>query len=495
MSTYKSLTSELKRIHALSQISGLLEWDEQVNLPENSGDFRAQQSSVMAGIVHREATNPKIGEWLSELSEDSSLSTQQNVVIKEARKNYDRRTKIPEDFVAHKAGHLSKAYHAWVNAKTDNDFAGYVPFLEKNIQLAKEEAAFLGQADNPYDYWIDCFDPGFNAETIERIFDPLQAELVPLVQEILQSSISADTSCLKGFPVEKQESFMRMVTSKLGFDYSRGRIDRSVHPFCSGCGFDTRMTTRFFEDNPLDSLFSSIHETGHGLYEQGLPLEHIGTGLGEAAGMAVHESQSRLWENQVARSREFWNYWEPVYRETFKGQLAEVSGDNLYLAINSVSLNPIRVDSDEVTYNLHILLRFRIEKALFDGSLAVKDLPGEWNRLSKEIIGLEPQNDAEGVLQDVHWSGAAFGYFPSYCLGNLLAAQLWYKLLEEKPSILEEVTVGNFDTILDWLRANVHQHGQQYYAVDLTKKVTREDLSHKSLIRYLKERYLPLYTP
>ena len=494
MSTYESLTLELKRIHALSQISGLLEWDEQVNLPENSGDFRAQQSSAMAGIVHREATNPKIGEWLNELSEDSSLTSEQNVVIKEARKNYDRRTKIPEDFVAHKAGHLSKAYHVWVNAKSNNDFESYAPFLESNIQLAKEEAGFLDYGDNPYDYWIDCFDPGLDAATIESIFDPLQSELVPLVQEILQSSISADTSCLKSFPVEKQESFMRRVTSRLGFDYSRGRIDRSVHPFCSGCAFDTRMTTRFFKDNPLDSLFSSIHETGHGLYEQGLPLEHIGTGLGEAAGMAVHESQSRLWENQVARSREFWEYWEPAYRETFKDQLAEVSSDNLYLAINSVSLNPIRVDSDEVTYNLHILLRFRIEKALFDGSLPVKDLPGEWNRLSKEIIGLEPQNDSEGILQDVHWSGAAFGYFPSYCLGNLLAAQLWYKMLEAKPTIPDEMAKGDFGTILEWLRKNIHQFGQQYYAVDLAQKVTETELSHQCLLRYLKERYLPLYT-
>lgn len=494
MPTYESLTNELKRIHALSQVSGLLEWDEQVNLPENSGDFRAQQSSVMAGIVHREATNPKIGEWLNELIEDSSLTPEQKVVIREARKDYDRRTRIPEDFVAHKAGHLSKAYHAWVNAKSNNDFKGYAPFLEKNILLAKEEAAFLGQANNPYDYWIDSFDPGLNASMIESVFDPLQAELVPLAQEILHSSISADTSCLKGFPLEKQESFMRKVTSRLGFDYSRGRIDRSVHPFCSGCAFDTRMTTRFFEDNPLDSLFSSIHETGHGLYEQGLPLEHIGTGLGAAAGMAVHESQSRLWENQVARSRQFWKYWEPVYRETFKSQLAEVSSDDLYLAINSVSLNPIRVDSDEVTYNLHILLRFRIEKALFDGSLAVKDLPGEWNRLSKEIIGLEPKNNAEGVLQDVHWSGAAFGYFPSYCLGNLLAAQLWYKMLEENPTILDEISEGNFTTILEWMRNNVHQYGQQYYAIDLAKKVTNTELSHHSLIRYLQERYLPLYT-
>ena len=493
MSNYKALTEELKRIHALAEVAGLLEWDEQVNLPENSGDFRAKQSSAMAAIVHREATSEKLGDLIGDLETNLPTDPGAQVVVKEARKDFDRRTKIPEDFVSKKAEHLSKSYHAWVGARAQDDFNSYAPFLETNIQLAKEEAAFLGHSENAYDYWIDCFDPGLDAETIEKVFQGLEAELVPLVREILDSPVKADTSCLRGFPVEKQEAFMKQVTAKLGFDYSRGRIDRSVHPFCSGCGFDTRMTTRFFEDNPLDSLFSSIHETGHGLYEQGLPKEHIGTALGQAAGMAAHESQSRLWENQVARSREFWQHWEPAYRETFPEQLQDISSEGLYLAVNSVSLNPIRVDSDEVTYNLHILLRFRIEKALFDGTLAVKDLPGEWNRLSKEIIGLDPANDREGVLQDVHWSGAAFGYFPSYCLGNLLAAQVWYTLLDQVPGIPEDMAQGEFGKILDWLQENVHQHGQQYYALGLAKKVTGQELSHHSLIRYLKERYLPLY--
>jgi carboxypeptidase Taq len=491
--TYEMLTDELKRIHALAEVAGLLEWDEQVNLPKSSVDFRARQCSAMAEIVHRESTADKIGRLIGELEEDAALDADRKIVVKEARKNYDRKTKIPGDFVAGKAAHLSKSYHAWVEARERDDFPSYAPFLETNIRLAKEEAAFLGHSDNPYDYWIDCFDPGLDATTIEKVFKGLEAELVPLAREILDSPIKADTSCLKGFPIEKQEAFMRQVTGKLGFDYSMGRIDKSVHPFCSGCGFDTRMTTRFFEDNPLDSLFSSIHETGHGLYEQGLPKEHIGTALGQAAGMAAHESQSRLWENQVARSREFWQYWEPFYRETFPGQLREISSEGLYLAINSVSLNPIRVDSDEVTYNLHILLRFRIEKALFDGSLLVKDLPGEWNRLSKDIIGLDPANDKEGVLQDVHWSGAAFGYFPSYCLGNLLAAQLWYTLLDQVGDVPGNMAKGEFGNILGWLRENVHQHGQKHFALELAKESTGQELSHHSLIRYLKERYLPLY--
>ena len=493
MNTYDTLVEELKRIHALGEVSNLLDWDEQVNLPPQSGDFRARQSAAMSAVVHREATQPRVGDLICELEQSGDLDSGQQLVLAEARKDFDRLTKIPEDFVAHKAEHLSKSYHAWAKARAENDFASYAPFLDENVKLAREEAAFLGRADDPYDYWIDRFDPGMDAASIERIFSGLKVELVPLVREILDSPIKANTHCMRGFSVERQESFLRKVTAKLGFNYERGRIDRSLHPFCSGNAFDTRMTTRFFEDNPLDSLFSSIHETGHGLYEQGLPHEHVGTALGQSAGMAVHESQSRLWENQVARSREFWQYWEPSYREAFPEQLAGVSSQELYLAVNAVTLNPIRVDSDEVTYNLHIVLRFELEKALFDGNLSVMDLPSEWNRLSEEILGLRPGKDSEGVLQDVHWSGAAFGYFPSYCLGNLLAAQLWYALQEQVPEVLPEITQGNFVPVLEWLREKVHRHGRHRFAQELSRDVTGQELSHECLIRYLKERYLSLY--
>ena len=298
MSTYDTFTEDLKRIAALGSISGLLEWDEQVNLPPESADYRARQSSAMSELVHREATRSQVGEWLAELKEDTSLDLDQQLVVSEAGKEYDRLTKIPADFVSRKAELTSLAFHAWGKARADNDFASYAPYLERNLELAKEEASYLGRADDPYDYWIDRFDPGMDATSIQRIFKGLKDELVPLVRQILDSSIKANTDCMKDFPVDRQETFLREVTERLGFNYRRGRIDRSLHPFCSGNAFDTRMTTRFFKDNPLDSLFSSIHETGHGLYEQGLPHEHIGTALGEAAGMAVHESQSRLWRTK-----------------------------------------------------------------------------------------------------------------------------------------------------------------------------------------------------
>jgi carboxypeptidase Taq len=281
---------------------------------------------------------------------------------------------------------------------------------------------------------------------------------------------------------------LKEVTERLGFNYRRGRIDVSVHPFCSGTGADIRMTTRFDADNPLDSLFSSIHETGHGLYEQGLPREQHHTALGQAVGMGVHESQSRLWENQVSRSRAFWRFFEPKLRERFPAQLSAISSEELYLAINAVEPT-----LDGVTYNLHIILRFEIEKKLFAGTLAVRDLPQAWNLASKELLGLAPSTDREGVLQDVHWSDGAFGYFPSYCIGNMMAAQLWYRALSLRPSLEEDFTRGDFSWLLEWLRKTIHAQGKRFPTLALVQHATGEDLSPKYLLRYLRERYLPLY--
>ncbi len=344
---------------------------------------------------------------------------------------------------------------------------------------------------------LDKYDPGLTAAAVDRLFGELKRELVPLVREITASPVAAQaraaTAKLSGFPIEGQRAFLREVTERLGFDYTRGRIDVSLHPFCSGTGSDVRMTTRFKADQPLDALFSSIHETGHGLYEQGLPAAELGTALGVNAGMAVHESQSRLWENQVARSRGFWRGFEPRLRDVFPRQTAAVTSDELYLAINAVEPTLIRVDSDEVTYNLHIVLRFELEKKLFSGELAVRDLPAAWRAMSRELLGLEPVTDREGVLQDVHWSDGAFGYFPSYCLGNMLAAQLWFRALALRPELEEDFARRDFSWLLAWLRENIHAQGRRFSALELARRVTGEELSPKPLVRYLRERYGAIY--
>ena len=488
----------IQKAHLLSTVGDLLSWDEQVNLPPDAAEQRAAQHAALAETQHVAASNPRIGELLNFLeARDADLSDDHRAIVKNARRDYDRATKLPADFVREKATEGSRGYHAWARAKAADDFPSYAPMLEKHLELARREAAFMGKADAAYDYMLDKYDPGLTAATVERLFSQLKEELVPLVQEITKSprahQAQQAAARLRRFPLEGQRAFLREVTESLGFDYRRGRIDVSLHPFCSGTGSDVRMTTRYSEDQPLDALFSSIHETGHGLYEQGLPPAHLGTALGIHAGMAVHESQSRLWENQVARSRAFWRCFEPRWRELFPEQTKEVSSDELYLAANVVEPTLIRVDADEVTYNLHIILRFELEKKLFSGELSVGELPEAWRSASRELIGLEPANDREGVLQDVHWSDGSFGYFPSYCLGNMIAAQLWARLQTVRPTIEDDFQRGKFGWLLAWLRQNIHAQGRRHSALELVRRVTGEDLSPKHLVRYLRERYGALY--
>ena len=491
---FSELNARLHRAQLLDSIGQLLGWDEQVNLPSDSAAQRAAQHAALAETTHAAMSDPRIGELLVALEANApTLTPDQRVVVRWARRDYDRATKLPADFVREKAEQGSRGYHAWAEAKKNADFARYAPVLEKNLELAKREAAYLGHGDAPYDYMIDKHDPGMTAAAIEKLFDELKAGLVPLVREIVGSKIKARTDLLRGFPVEQQRAFLREVTEKIGFNYARGRIDVSLHPFCSGNGADIRMTTRFDADNPLDSLFSSIHETGHGLYEQGLATDQHHTALGQATGMGVHESQSRLWENQVARSRGFWTFFEPKFRAAFSEQLKTVSSDELYLAINAVEPTLIRVDADEVTYNLHIVLRFELEKKLFDGSLTVRDLPKAWNDLSQALLGLTPSNDREGVLQDVHWSDGAFGYFPSYCIGNMMAAQLWYHALSLRPQLEVDFARGDFSWLLGWLRETIHAQGKRLDTLGLVRHATGEELSPKYLLRYLRERYGALY--
>lgn len=491
---YSELEARLKQTHLLATIGELLGWDEQVNLPQASAGQRTAQRAALAEVQHRAASDPRIGGLLAELeNKRAALTDDQRVVIHWARRDYDRATKLPAEFVREKAEQGSRGYHAWKEAREKADFALYAPVLQKNLELAQREAAYLNCGYAPYDYMIDRHDPGMTAAATETLFVELKQELVPLVRRIIASPVKPKADALRGFGVDEQALFLREVTERIGFDYTRGRIDKSVHPFCSGTGADIRMTTRFDPENPLDSLFSSIHETGHGLYEQGVCADQHHNALGQAVGMGVHESQSRLWENQVARSRGFWRFFEPKMRERFPVPLRDVSSDELYLAINAVAPTLIRVDADEVTYNLHIILRFELEKKLFAGTLAVADLPMAWKAASRELLGLEPANDREGVLQDVHWSDGAFGYFPSYCIGNMMAAQLWYHVLTRRPQLEEDFARGDFSWLLNWLHENIHAQGRRYDTLALVQRATGEPLTPKYLIRYLKERYASLY--
>lgn len=489
---FSALVAELQQIHALSEASGLLWWDEQVNLPPGSAEARASQLAALSDVIHQRASSAHLGELLGAAEQEAAddATAEVRCVLKHARKAYDRAIKIPPAFAAKKAATTSRSYHAWKAARAENDFAKYRPHLEEQLSLAFEEAGYLGyDAETAYDYFLDRYDPGLTQAYIEPLFDQLRAVLPTIAKEAL--ACAGEPPRLTGFPVDRQEAFLRDVVTQMGFDYQHGRIDVAVHPFCSGGANDCRLTTRYDADNPLDSLFSAIHEAGHGLYEQGLPRDYLGTALGEAAGMATHESQSRLWENQVARSREFWQHWEAKYRSAFGEQLSSLNGDALYRAIVAVRTEPIRVDSDEVHYNLHIILRYELEKQLFRKELDIADLPDAWNALSEELLGLRPKTHAEGCLQDVHWAEGYFGYFPSYALGNLLAAQLWETITTAIPDINGQITQGELAPLLGWLRENIHQHGKRYTLPELCQNVTGKPLQTDALLAYLRERYAP----
>jgi carboxypeptidase Taq len=496
LAAYAELRARLKRVHLLGSVGGLLGWDEQVNLPAGAAGQRAEQSSLLAELAHAEATSPKLGAALAACeAAEGALDAEARIVVAAARRDFDRATKLPSALVAEKARLSSEAYHAWAAARAARDFGAFAPFLEKHLVIARREAALLGYGERPYDLAIDRHDPGLTAAQVDALFAELRAGLVPLARRIDAKTLTAKARGegpveLRGFDVEAQRRVVRLVTERLGFDYERGRLDVSLHPFCEGSGDDVRLTTRFDADNPLDSLYSSIHEAGHGMYEQGLPGAQAGTALGVAAGMALHESQSRLWENQVARSRAFWRGLEPEYRAAFPERLAGVSIQQLHAAANAVEPGGmIRVDADEVHYNLHILLRFELEKRLFAGSLTVAELPAAWDALAEEFFGRRPAHSGEGVLQDVHWSGGAFGYFPSYTLGNMIAAQLWVAARERLPGLEADFERGEFSRLLGWLRSEVHAHGRREDAFALTLRATGAELGPRALLAYLEERY------
>jgi carboxypeptidase Taq len=493
---YLELLGRLRRLQVLGEVGGLLGWDEQVNLPPGAAAGRGAQMSLLAELAHREATAPELGRALEACEAAvGSLDADARVVVAAARVDFDRATRVPADLVAEKARLSSEAYHAWAAARAARDFAAFAPFLERHLAIARREAELLGFGDRAYDLAIDRHDPGLRTSRVDALFGELRAGLVPLVRRIDARVAEARARgeapvSLRGCEVGAQRALVRRVTERLGFDYERGRLDVSLHPFCEGSGDDVRLTTRFDADNPLDALFSAIHEAGHGMYEQGLPGEHPGTALALAAGMAAHESQSRLWENQVARSRAFWRWLEPEFRAAFADGLKGVSADQLHAAANAVEPGGmIRVDADEVHYNLHVLLRFELEKRLFAGTLTVGGLPEAWDALAEELLGRRPAHAGEGVLQDVHWSGGAFGYFPSYTLGNMMAAQLWAAARGRLPGLEEDFARGDFTRLAGWLRAEVHARGRREDAFALTRRVTGAELGAAPLLSYLEERY------
>ena len=461
------LTELLRSTAVLRSCASVLGWDEQTFLPPQGAEHRARQSSMLAGMIHERATAPRIGEILDALESQpvEPHDLDRVALLRETRRTYDRMVKLPRRLVEELSHTTTLSQQAWVESKKRKEFAHFRPWLEKVIALKREEAdAVSGPGTVRYNALLDDYEPGSTITQVQTLFAPLRTKLVAFAAAIRDSGRRPETEILeREYPIEQQREFSGRAATAIGFDFSAGRLDEAAHPFCSGLGpGDCRLTTRYNAHHFPGAFFGTLHEAGHGIYEQGLPREKFGTPLGEAASLGIHESQSRMWENFVGRSRPFWEHFYPQAQATFPQALSDVSLDRFHFAINDVRPSFIRVEADEVTYNLHIMLRFELEQALISGDLAPADLPGAWNQTFQQFFGLTPSDDSLGCLQDVHWSAGLIGYFPTYALGNMCAAQFFQKAEQEVGNLSGLFAQGDFQPLKTWLNQKIHVHGQRY---------------------------------
>jgi carboxypeptidase Taq len=496
--TYEKLCAHAREVALLHSTQSLLGWDERTKLPPDAGPYRAEQMSFLAGLIHKRETAPEVGEWLAELT-DSPLAADPHsdagADIVNLKRDYDRKTKLPQTLVEELARLSVLGQQLWVEARKANDFARFQPLLERTVELKRQEAAAVGYDDVPYDALLDEYEPGAKTNEVERVLAGLREQLVPLVAEIAASSRRPNLDVLKQpVPIAVQEKLGRLAIEAFGYDFSAGRLDVTDHPFCTTLGpRDVRLTTRYDAQFLPGSFFSTLHEAGHGMYEQGLPAERFGLPTGQAASLGIHESQSRMWENLVGRSRAFWEHFYPQAKSASPEAFADVPLDEFYFAINDVRPSLIRTEADEATYNLHILVRFELEQALILDELRVADLPSAWREKCRCYLGIESPNDADGVLQDVHWSSGAIGYFPTYSLGNLYAAQLFAQAAEAIGDLQAMFRRGEFRPLLEWLRQQIHLQGRRYPAAELARRATGQPLCHDALIRHLRGKFASLY--
>jgi carboxypeptidase Taq len=495
---YSELLRNIRDAGVLTSCAGLLGWDERTYMPRAGAGHRGEQMALLARLGHEMLTESRNGELLAAVEGTPVVADPDSAAaanIREIRRNYDRATKLPKELVEELARVTTQAQGVWQEARQKSDFAHFRPWLEKIVGLKRQEATAIGYADHPYDALLDEYEPGATTAEIRKLFVELSAGLVPIVSAIAASGKQSNREILhRDYPVDRQQEFAHSAAAAIGFDFEAGRLDVTTHPFCSGHGpGDCRITTRYNPKFFSEAFFGVLHEAGHGLYEQNLPHEHYGTPLGTAASLGIHESQSRLWENQVGRSRPFWEHFFPTARQTFPEALRDVSLDQWLFVVNDVRSSFIRVEADEATYNLHIILRFELEQALMTGDLPPADVPSAWNEKFKELLGLTPTDDARGCLQDIHWSFGGLGYFPTYTLGNLYSAQFMDAARRDLTSLDDDFRRGDFGRLKGWLTEKIHRHGQRYRANDLCRRVTGQPLDHRPFLAYLRSKFEPLY--
>ncbi len=493
--TYDAFVGRVRELYTLYSISELLEWDQETQMPPKAAEDRGRQAALLAGLAHDRLTSAELGSLLDALeAEDFSDDHAAGTNVREVRRAFDRAVKLPRALVAEIARTSSVAKANWAQARADSDFARFAPHLQRMLDLKRQVADCVGWDGEPYDALMDEYEPGARSAEVQKVFEQVKAELVPLVAELRDAPRQPDESIRsRSCPVEQQAAFGRRIMEAMGFDFEAGRMDSSTHPFCAGVSpRDVRLTTRYDEHYLPMALFGLMHETGHALYEQGLDAAHAFTPMAQAVSLGIHESQSRLWENQVGRSRAFWEYYFPELQATFPS-MADVTLDDWYFAINTVRPSLIRVEADEVTYGLHIMLRFDLERKMLRGELAVADVPEAWNEGMRQLLGLTPPDEAQGCLQDIHWAMGIIGYFPTYALGNLYAAQFFAAARAALPDLDDQLRRGTLLPLREWLREHIHRHGQRYRAGELVEKVTGRPLAPEPFVAYLREKFRPLY--
>ncbi len=490
---YETLLEQSKRVINLGAAAGILSWDQQVMMPAGGTPARSQQLSTLSGLRHEILTSDEVADALDELA-DADLTEEQQAVVREMRRHYERAARVPQDLVEEISEKTSEALPAWEEAKENDDFETFAPHLEDLIDLKRQYAEHIDPDADPYEVLFADYEPYLELDTAREVLDRLREVLVPLIDDIRASDTELATPFADGaYSEDAQEALSRDILTTLGYDWDHGRLDTSSHPFSSGNQFDSRVTTRFKEDDPLDALTATIHEFGHSFYTLGLPRDQYGTPLGQSRDLTVHESQSRLWENHVGRTEPFWELIADDVRDAFDG-MDDVTAHDLYEGANQVyDENFIRVEADELTYHLHIIIRFEIEQQLIAGDLAVEDVPEVWNDKYEEYLGIRPETDTLGCLQDIHWSHGSFGYFPTYSLGSVLAAQFAHHAEQDVGDFEDMVGEGDFDLLQDWLRENVHQHGARYTTPDLVEEATCEAYTADYFVDYVTEKYSGLY--
>lgn len=496
--TYTNLVEHVRETALLESIEALVGWDERTYMPIAAGPYRAEQITYLAGKIHQRRTAPQLNEWLHELS-DSPLAADPHsdtaTTIRQLRRSYEKQVKLPQKLVEELTRASVLGQQVWVEARKNNNFALFQPALEQMFALQRQKAEALGYKESPYDALLDEYEPNETTANVTRVLAALREELVPLVHAIGDSHKRAPVEILRRhYPTSAQEAFGKLAAGKIGFNFDRGRLDVTHHPFCSGMGpHDCRLTTRYDENFFSSAFFGTLHEAGHGIYDQGQRPDWYGLPPGTYTSLGIHESQSRMWENLVGRSHAFWEHFFPHAQSAYGTSLQDVALDDFYFAINDVRPSLIRVEADEATYNLHIIVRFELEQALLRGDLQVADLPGAWNDKYREYLGITPPSDADGVLQDVHWSAGLIGYFPTYSLGNLYASQFFAAADAELGGLAAQFARGEFHGLLGWLRRQIHEHGQCYSAAELVQKATGKPLSHDDLVRHLKSKFGTLF--